>query len=69
MNFWGNGMKIVACIGKNKGKFLLMGNVPDRKEFHVPFPNIDASILAERQSRDIEACEALEFAFIVEGAI
>ena len=41
-------------VQKNKGKFMLMGNVPDRKEFHVNFPNIEAARAAKEAAMKIE---------------
>lgn len=54
MNLWGNGIRIVACIQKNTGKYMLMGNVPDRKEFHGNVASLELAKAAKEAAMKIE---------------
>lgn len=54
MNLWGNEIRIVACIKKNTGKYMLMGNVPDRKEFRGNFASLELAKSAKEAAMKIE---------------
>jgi hypothetical protein len=54
MKLWGDEIRVVACIQKNKGKYVLMGNVPDQKRFNGTFPSLEAAKEAKEEALKIK---------------
>ena len=53
MKLWGNGIRIAACIKKNTGKYILMGNLPAMGEFTGTFPSVEAARAAKEKASKI----------------